>query len=733
MARLVAWALLATSDGAGVVQHRTQGVGFQCALQESRWASREVSCWGPMNDQGQLGQGDTISRPLLQERVLVGGPIRNISSGAHHTCALLETGQVKCWGSNSRGQLGTGDRSNRGDEPKEMGDWLMPVSLGAVAVEVSAGHEHSCARLVDGRVKCWGANSQGQAFSSRPVPAIGIEPWELGANLMAEPLPQRAAKVAETTGAELAEIAAAAEVKARKEAAQMAEAMSEAIAEARRRTAAEAHMAKVMAQEDAEAKTAVAGLMARVEAAEAKAIAVSAIEAKLREELAAAQAEATSAEGAKTEVANLLKEQTEQFETLRHELCAREEHFTAVEYLALASARRASQAALEAELQVEEAKLSVGQQTVAGEALVRAAENVPEGPESNVACNLWSMAAQARASEGVLATRGPGGQMLLSDSRRAETAEARLRARCLVGSAEAGIEMYLQTQRLDLLVCNAGMNSASAKQERMERRVLPVRHHSGRRGRGQAEPSEQLSEDKVDILYQTNYLSHFLLTLLLLPLLRRARGRVISVSSVVHRSASLEDFDRTRAVREPYASLYGLSKLAQPWPERLVESQPSQDHQDPQLAEKLWEQSLSEIRAAGVELDQELQRAQREQQRLGLLAQELANSAAQHAQHELQLAQRRWAMAEQHRVRARELKEETVAFQKDDLEQPSEPPRQDLPRLATLAPLPVAAAAAVEEESERRQAAAELYAQDCLKRLPEQGNDIFDHKERFLI
>lgn len=41
---------------------------------------------------------------------------------------------------------------------------------------------------------------------------------------------------------------------------------------------------------------------------------------------------------------------------------------------------------------------------------------------------------------------------------------------------------------------------------------------------------------------------------------------------------------------------------------------------------------------------------------LGLLAQELANSAAQHAQHELQLAQRRWAMAEQHRVRARELK-----------------------------------------------------------------------------
>eukprot|EP00439_Symbiodinium_sp_Y106_P016881 s7920_g2.t1 len=58
---------------------------------------------------------------------------------------------------------------------------------------------------------------------------------------------------------------------------------------------------------------------------------------------------------------------------------------------------------------------------------------------------------------------------------------------------------------LTLLVCNAGLNSASAEQE----------------------PSRQLSSDGVDKLYQTNYLSHFLLTLLLLPLLRRAKGRVI--------------------------------------------------------------------------------------------------------------------------------------------------------------------------------------------------------------
>ena len=33
-----------------------------------------------------------------------------IAAGDHHTCAVLTEGSVLCWGLNSNGQLGTGDR-----------------------------------------------------------------------------------------------------------------------------------------------------------------------------------------------------------------------------------------------------------------------------------------------------------------------------------------------------------------------------------------------------------------------------------------------------------------------------------------------------------------------------------------------------------------------------------------------------------------------------------------------
>jgi uncharacterized protein (TIGR03382 family) len=85
-----------------------------------------------------------------------------VAVGAHFTCARLDDGQVRCWGSNSRGQLGVGSERYHGWSEASMGEALPAVPLPGPAIDVAAGSEHACALLDDGAVHCWGANASGQ-------------------------------------------------------------------------------------------------------------------------------------------------------------------------------------------------------------------------------------------------------------------------------------------------------------------------------------------------------------------------------------------------------------------------------------------------------------------------------------------------------------------------------------------------------------------------------------------
>jgi alpha-tubulin suppressor-like RCC1 family protein len=128
------------------------GAAHTCAL----LSTRELKCWGA-NGAGQLGQGN--SPPLYtlpSSGIELAAPAAAVAAGAEFTCALLAGGQVACWGANAAGQLGLGDRRARAVPGPD------PVDLGAKAVAIAAGAGHACALLENGGVKCWGAGGAGQ-------------------------------------------------------------------------------------------------------------------------------------------------------------------------------------------------------------------------------------------------------------------------------------------------------------------------------------------------------------------------------------------------------------------------------------------------------------------------------------------------------------------------------------------------------------------------------------------
>ncbi|SEB00615.1 Alpha-tubulin suppressor [Thiothrix caldifontis] len=133
-----------------------------------------VKCWG-FDDQGQLGNGATTGYQYTPTDVVGITNAVAVSASYYHTCALLSTGSVKCWGMDNVGQLGNGATAGTQDAPTDV------VGL-TDAVAITAAHGHSCAVTRSGSVKCWGYDAEGQlgngsettTFQESPVSVTGI-------------------------------------------------------------------------------------------------------------------------------------------------------------------------------------------------------------------------------------------------------------------------------------------------------------------------------------------------------------------------------------------------------------------------------------------------------------------------------------------------------------------------------------------------------------------------------
>jgi len=120
-------------------------------------------CWGA-NLLGQLGIGSTASRSVPTFVNLFN--VVAIAGGFGHSCALLADGTGRCWGDNGAGQLGNSTVGTASLTPVTVGrlvgnlaTFFSPL-LGTV--NLTTGRRHSCALLVSGGVACWGENTFGQ-------------------------------------------------------------------------------------------------------------------------------------------------------------------------------------------------------------------------------------------------------------------------------------------------------------------------------------------------------------------------------------------------------------------------------------------------------------------------------------------------------------------------------------------------------------------------------------------
>jgi alpha-tubulin suppressor-like RCC1 family protein len=155
------------------------GVVAMCASSASSCALDQlgrVRCWGN-NDYGQLGLGDTEARG--DEPGEMGGQLPYVDLGqdvtgvqvsgqANTTCAVLDTGGLKCWGAtnvvgDTTFTLWPGADTYTGDEPGEMGDALVELTTGdgRAILEVGVAEGGACVRLEDGGVRCFGFNQYG--------------------------------------------------------------------------------------------------------------------------------------------------------------------------------------------------------------------------------------------------------------------------------------------------------------------------------------------------------------------------------------------------------------------------------------------------------------------------------------------------------------------------------------------------------------------------------------------
>lgn len=149
------------------------GSGFSCVLTDKN----NVKCFGN-NKYGQLGNGNK-ENSLVSVEVLGLTNIKDFGAYDNSVCALTNDNIISCWGSNSEGQLAADDLHYEDFDlvKSSVTDSNIPVEIKKFnenVVNIIVGRDYYCALLENGNVECWGVSANILNLISKNVPVLQI-------------------------------------------------------------------------------------------------------------------------------------------------------------------------------------------------------------------------------------------------------------------------------------------------------------------------------------------------------------------------------------------------------------------------------------------------------------------------------------------------------------------------------------------------------------------------------
>ena len=141
----------ATASLGSTASEVAAGGAHTCAL----LTTGSVTCFGN-NNMGQLGQLLATASSSSPTLVNLASTATHVAAGGQFTCALLSTATVHCFGDNASGQLGSGASGSVRETA------AVVTGLTGTVIDVTTGTSHACAVMSTGQVRCWGLNDFGQ-------------------------------------------------------------------------------------------------------------------------------------------------------------------------------------------------------------------------------------------------------------------------------------------------------------------------------------------------------------------------------------------------------------------------------------------------------------------------------------------------------------------------------------------------------------------------------------------